>query len=77
MYSHLSFIDKVKLEKLLLKLFLKKNGEINISQIAKCLNRNRSTILREIKRFKTFNFVENSWWNKKNHQYDNLKTNFV
>ncbi len=54
MYSHLSFIDKVKLEKLLLsKLFLKKNGEINISQIAKCLNRNRSTILREIKRFKT------------------------
>ncbi len=24
-----------------------------------------------------FNFVENSWWNKKNHQYDNLKTNFV
>ncbi len=27
--------------------------------------------------FKGFNFVENSWWNKKNHQYDNLKTNFV
>ncbi|WP_338963591.1 MULTISPECIES: hypothetical protein [unclassified Spiroplasma] len=26
---------------------------------------------------KDFNFVENSWWNKKNHQYDNLKTNFV
>ncbi|WP_419333880.1 hypothetical protein [Spiroplasma endosymbiont of Sarcophaga variegata] len=26
---------------------------------------------------KSFNFVENSWWNKKNHQYDNLKTNFV
>ncbi|WP_338966459.1 hypothetical protein [Spiroplasma endosymbiont of Sarcophaga carnaria] len=25
----------------------------------------------------SFNFVENSWWNKKNHQYDNLKTNFV
>ncbi len=25
----------------------------------------------------TFNFVENSWWNKKNHRYDNLKTNFV
>ncbi len=20
-----------------------------------------------------FNFVENSWWNKKNHQYDNFK----
>ncbi|WP_253301716.1 IS30 family transposase [Spiroplasma endosymbiont of Phyllotreta cruciferae] len=56
MYSHLSFIDKVKLEKLILsKLFLKKNGEINIAQIAKCLNRHRSTILREIKRFKTIN----------------------
>ncbi|WP_342256771.1 hypothetical protein [Spiroplasma endosymbiont of Poecilobothrus nobilitatus] len=22
---------------------------------------------------KFFNFVENSWWNKKNHQYDNFK----
>ncbi len=56
MYSHLSFIDKVKLEKLILsKLFLKNNGEINIAQIAKCLNIHCSTILREIKRFKTIN----------------------
>ncbi|QED24163.1 IS30 family transposase [Spiroplasma citri] len=54
MYSHLSFMDKVKLEQLLLsKMFLKNNGEQNISLIAKCLNRHRSTILREIKRFKT------------------------
>ncbi|APE75123.1 plectrovirus-related protein [Spiroplasma citri] len=54
MYSHLSFIDKVKLEQLLLsKMFLKKNGEHNISVIAKFLNRHRSAILREIKRFKT------------------------
>ncbi|WFH00606.1 IS30 family transposase [Spiroplasma citri] len=54
MYSHLSFMDKVKLEQLLLsKIFLKKNGEQNISAIAKFLNRHRSTILREIKRFKT------------------------
>ncbi|WFG96404.1 IS30 family transposase [Spiroplasma citri] len=34
-------------------MFLKKNGEHNISVIAKFLNRHRSTILREIKRFKT------------------------
>nr|CAK98242.1 transposase of is30 family protein [Spiroplasma citri] len=59
MYSHLSFMDKVKLEQLLLlllllsKIFFKKNGEQNISVIAKFLNRHRSTILREIKRFKT------------------------
>ncbi|AXF95985.1 transposase of is30 family protein [Spiroplasma phoeniceum P40] len=54
MYSHLSFMDKVKLEQLLLsKMFLKKNGKQNISVIAKFLNRHRSTILREIKRFKT------------------------
>ncbi|APE75758.1 plectrovirus-related protein [Spiroplasma citri] len=47
-------MDKVKLKQLLLsKMFLKKNGEQNISAIAKCLNRHRSTILREIKRFKT------------------------
>ncbi|WP_374941060.1 IS30 family transposase [Spiroplasma citri] len=38
MYSHLSFMDK---------------GKQNISAIAKFLNRHRSTILREIKRFKT------------------------
>ncbi|APE74883.1 plectrovirus-related protein [Spiroplasma citri] len=53
-YYHLSFIDKVKLEQLLLsKMFLKKNGEQNISVIAKFLNRHRSTILREINIFKT------------------------
>ncbi|APE75786.1 plectrovirus-related protein [Spiroplasma citri] len=52
-------MDKVKLEQLLLlllllsKIFFKKNGEQNISVIAKFLNRHRSTILREIKRFKT------------------------
>ncbi|ALA97236.1 Spiroplasmavirus-related protein [Spiroplasma kunkelii CR2-3x] len=53
MYSHLSFMHKVKLEQLLLsKMFLKKNGKQNISVIAKCLNRHCSTILREIKKFK-------------------------
>ncbi|AXF95140.1 transposase of is30 family protein [Spiroplasma phoeniceum P40] len=47
-------MDKVKLEQLLLsKMFLKKNGKQNISAIAKFLNRHRSTILREIKLFKT------------------------
>ncbi|WP_426605608.1 IS30 family transposase [Spiroplasma endosymbiont of Glossina fuscipes fuscipes] len=74
MYSHLSFIDKVKLEKLLLlKLFLKKNGKINISQIAKCLNRHRSTILREIKRFKTIN--EYSAYKSDKMYYEKKKNN--
>ncbi|WP_338965299.1 IS30 family transposase [Spiroplasma endosymbiont of Sarcophaga carnaria] len=88
MYSHLSFIDKVKLEKLLLsKLFLKKNGEINISQIAKCLNRNRSTILREIKRFKTIDeysayksdkmYYEKRKKNNKRYKFTEEQLNFI
>ncbi|ALA98293.1 Spiroplasmavirus-related protein [Spiroplasma kunkelii CR2-3x] len=56
MYSYLSFMDKVKLEQLLLlllsKIFLKKNGKQNISAIAKYFNRHPSIILREIKKFK-------------------------
>ncbi|WP_338966523.1 MULTISPECIES: IS30 family transposase [unclassified Spiroplasma] len=88
MYSHLSFIDRVKLEKLLLsKLFLKKNGEINIAQIAKCLNRNRSTILREIKRFKTIDeysayksdkmYYEKRKKNNKRYKFTEEQLNFI
>ncbi len=88
MYSHLSFIDRVKLEKLLLsKLFLKKNGEINIAQIAKCLNRNSSTILREIKRFKTIDeysayksdkmYYEKRKKNNKRYKFTEEQLNFI
>ncbi|ALA97202.1 Spiroplasmavirus-related protein [Spiroplasma kunkelii CR2-3x] len=53
MYSYLSFIDKVKLEQLLLsKIFLKKNGKHNISTIAKYLNRHRSTIYGKLRSLK-------------------------
>ncbi|QJU62336.1 IS30 family transposase [Spiroplasma citri] len=73
MYSHLSFIDKVKLEQLLSKIFLKKNGEQNISAIAKYLNRHRSTILREIKRFKTID--EYSAYKSDKMYYEKRKKN--
>nr|CAK98781.1 transposase of is30 family protein [Spiroplasma citri]CAK99655.1 transposase of is30 family protein [Spiroplasma citri] len=74
MYSHLSFMDKVKLEQLLLsKIFLKKNGEQNISAIAKYLNRHRSTILREIKRFKTID--EYSAYKSDKMYYEKRKKN--
>nr|CAK99683.1 transposase of is30 family c-terminal truncated protein [Spiroplasma citri] len=73
MYSHLSFMDKVKLEQLLSKIFLKKNGEQNISAIAKYFNRHRSTILREIKRFKTID--EYSAYKSDKMYYEKRKKN--
>ncbi len=88
MYGHLSFIDKVKLEKLILsKLFLKNNGEINIAHIAKCLNRHCSTILREINRFKTINeysayksdkmYYEKRKKNNKRYKFTKEQLNFI
>ncbi|ALA97336.1 Spiroplasmavirus-related protein [Spiroplasma kunkelii CR2-3x] len=54
-------------------MFLKKNGKQNISAIAKCLNRHRSTILREIKRFKTIN--EYSAYKSDKMYYEKRKKN--
>nr|CAK98445.1 transposase of is30 family c-terminal truncated protein [Spiroplasma citri] len=74
MYSHLSFMDKVNLEQLLLsKIFLKRNGEQNISLIAKFLNRHRSIILREIKKFK--NIDEYSAYKSDKMYYEKRKKN--
>ncbi|ALA97747.1 Spiroplasmavirus-related protein [Spiroplasma kunkelii CR2-3x] len=67
-------MDKVKLEQLFLsKIFLKNNGKQNIFVIAKYLNRHSSTILREIKRFKTIE--EYSSYKSNKMYYEKRKKN--
>ncbi len=54
-FKHLSMDEKAILQDLLLSdLFKKKNGQPNLSKIAKYMKRSKNTISLEIKKFRNF-----------------------